>query len=130
MRYPIVIEMPASEKEAYGVVFPDLPGCFSAGDTLDEAITNASEAAALWIESTLDLAGKVPTPSSFEAVRNNPEWAGWALAVASVDPMLFDTSAERVNITLPKRVLARLDRRAKEEGDTRSGFIARLAMSA
>ena len=130
MRYPIVIEMPANETEAYGVVFPDLPGCFSAGDTLDEAITNASEAAALWIESTLDDGGKVPTPSSFEVVRNNPEWSGWALAVASVDPMLFDSSAERVNITLPKRVLARLDRRAKEEGDTRSGFIARLAMSA
>lgn len=130
MRYPIVIEMPTSEREAYGVVFPDLPGCFSAGDTLDEAITNASEAAALWIESTLDEGGKVPPPSSFEVVRNNPEWSGWALAVASVDPMLFDTSAERVNITLPRRVLVRLDRRAKEEGDTRSGFIARLAMSA
>ncbi|OUI80297.1 type II toxin-antitoxin system HicB family antitoxin [Acetobacter orientalis] len=130
MCYPIVIEMPTSEKETYGVVFPDLPGCFSAGDTLDEAITNASEAAALWIESTLDEGGKVLPPSSFEAVQNNPEWSGWALAVASVDPVLFDTSAERVNITLPKRVLARLDRRAKEEGDTRSGFGVRLAMSA
>jgi predicted RNase H-like HicB family nuclease len=29
---------------AVGVVFPDLPGCFSAGDTLDEAIDNAHEA--------------------------------------------------------------------------------------
>lgn len=130
MRYPIMIEVPASEKEAYGVVFPDLPGCFSAGDTLDEAITNASEAAALWIEGALDDGDKIPQPSSFDAVRNNPEWAGWILALVTVDPMLFDTSAERVNITLPKRVLARLDRRAKEEGETRSGFIAHLAMSA
>lgn len=129
MRYPIVIE-PGSDATAFGVVFPDLPGCFSAGDTLDEAIQNASEAAALWIEDALDNGRHVPAPSSFDAVRNNPEWGGWIFALADVDPMLFDTSAERVNITLPRRVLVRLDRRAKEEGETRSGFIARMAMSA
>jgi predicted RNase H-like HicB family nuclease len=129
MRYPIVIE-PGSDATAFGVVFPDLPGCFSAGDTLDEAIKNASEAAALWIEDALDNGNHVPAPSSFDAVRNNPEWKGWIFALADVDPMLFDTSAERVNITLPRRVLVRLDRRAKEEGETRSGFIARMAMSA
>ncbi|NSL92902.1 type II toxin-antitoxin system HicB family antitoxin [Acetobacter syzygii] len=44
--------------------------------------------------------------------------------------MLFDTSAERVNITLSRRVLVHMDCRGKEEGETRSGFIARMAMSA
>jgi predicted RNase H-like HicB family nuclease len=29
----------------YGVIFPDLPGCFSAGDTIEEALANAQEAA-------------------------------------------------------------------------------------
>lgn len=129
MRYPIVIE-PGSETTAYGVVFPDLPGCFSAGDTLDEAVKNASEAAALWIEDALDNSEKVPAPSPLEKVRDNPEWKNWIVGFADVDPMLFDTTAERVNITLPRRVLVRLDRRAKEEGETRSGFIARLAMGA
>ena len=129
MRYPIGIER-GSEATAFGVVLPDLPGCFSAGDTLDEAIQNASEAAALWIEDALDNGRPVPSPSSFDMVRDNPEWKGWIFALADVDPMLFDTSAERVNITLPRRVLVRLDRRAKEEGETRSGFIARMAMSA
>lgn len=38
--------------------------------------------------------------------------------------------SERVNITLPRRVLARLDSRAKEAGETRSGFIAKLAIGA
>ena len=42
MRYPIAIE-PGEAKTAFGVVVPDLPGCFSAGDTLDEAIANAAE---------------------------------------------------------------------------------------
>ena len=39
MRYPIVIER-GDDTHAYGVVVPDLPGCFSAGDTLDEAYVN------------------------------------------------------------------------------------------
>ena len=39
----------------------------------------------------------------------------------------FDT-IERVNITLPRRVLRRLDRKAKEAGETRSGYIARMAI--
>jgi predicted RNase H-like HicB family nuclease len=42
MRYPIAIEL-GDETHAYGVVVPDLPGCFSAGDTLYEAISNAKE---------------------------------------------------------------------------------------
>lgn len=129
MRYPVVIEQ-GSETEAFGVVIPDLPGCFSAGDTLDEAVKNASEAAALWIEDALDNGEKVPEPSSLDKIKDNPEWAGWIFALISVDPTLFDTAAERVNITLPRRVLARLDRRAAEEGKTRLGFIARMAMSA
>ncbi len=44
MRYPIAIET-GDKATAFGVVFPDLPGCFSAGDTLDDAMTGAEEAA-------------------------------------------------------------------------------------
>jgi len=40
MYYPIAIE-PGDDTHAFGVVVPDLPGCFSAGDTLDEAMENA-----------------------------------------------------------------------------------------
>ena len=49
MRYPIAIEL-GDEAQAFGIVVPDLPGCFSAGDTLDEALNNAEEASAsLWL---------------------------------------------------------------------------------
>jgi predicted RNase H-like HicB family nuclease len=50
MKYPIAIE-PGDADHAYGVMVPDLPGCFSAGDTLDEAIDNAKEAIELWLEA-------------------------------------------------------------------------------
>ena len=46
----IAIE-PGDETSAFSVIVPDLPGCFSAGDTLDEAVTNAEEAAAGWVDA-------------------------------------------------------------------------------
>ncbi len=67
--YVALIEDAGPEK-AVGVVFPDLPGCFSAGDTLDEAITNAPEALALWIEGARELGMPIPrarTPSEIRA---------------------------------------------------------------
>lgn len=53
MRYPIAIEH-GDDKHAFGVVVPDLPGCFSAGDTIDEAIDNVKEVIELWIETVID----------------------------------------------------------------------------
>ncbi|GAN55269.1 type II toxin-antitoxin system HicB family antitoxin [Tanticharoenia sakaeratensis] len=131
MRYPIMIEF-GTDTTAFGVVLPDLPGCFSAGDTLDEAVTNATEAATLWIEDMIDRGESIPAPSRLDAIVQTPEWSGsgWMPGFVNIDPTIFDERAERVNITLPRRVLARLDARAKDAGESRSGFIARLALSA
>jgi predicted RNase H-like HicB family nuclease len=127
MRYPIAIE-PGDATTAFGVIVPDLPGCFSAGDTLDEALTGAEEAAAAWIDATLDAGGAIPASSSLDGLRANPDYAGWTFAVITVDPSLLDDTVERVNITLPRRVLSRLDAMAKAAGATRSGFIAKLTL--
>ena len=127
MRYPIAIEA-GDAATAFGVVVPDLPGCFSAGDTLDEAIENAEEAVAAWIDVALDTGDAIPAPSSLDAVRLKPEFAGWTFGVVSIDPALLDDTIERVNITLPRRVLSRLDAMAKAAGESRSGFIAQLTL--
>ena len=127
MRYPIAIE-PGTDDTAFGVTVPDLPGCFSAGDTLEEALDNAERAAHLWIDVALDAGQAIPKPSSMDTIRNDPAFAGWVFAVVSVDPAQLDDTIERVNITLPRRVLRRLDRKAKEAGETRSGYIARMAI--
>ena len=127
MRYPIAIE-PGSADTAFGVVVPDLPGCFSAGDTLDEAMVNVEKAVALWIDAVLDAGGAIPPPSGLEALRQNPEFKDWAVGVVTIDPALLDDKTERVNITLPRRVLKRLDALAKAAGESRSGFIAQLTL--
>ena len=128
MRYPIAIE-PGSDTTAWGVVVPDLPGCFSAGDTLEDAMIQAEEAITGWIEVALDAGQVIPTPSPIEALRAaHPDFAGWLWALVKVDPAMLDDTLERVNISLPRRVLHRLDARARSSGETRSGFIARMAI--
>jgi predicted RNase H-like HicB family nuclease len=128
MRYPIAIE-PGKDTAAWGVVVPDLPGCFSAGDTLEEALTQAEDAITGWIEAAIDGGQDIPAPTHIEALRAaHPEFDGWLWALVKVDPAMLDNTIERVNISLPRRVLKRLDDRARSAGETRSGFIARMAV--
>ncbi len=127
MRYPIVIE-PGDGKTAHGVIVPDLPGCFSAGDTLDDALAAAEEAVAAWIDAAMDAGQPIPPPSSLDTVRRDPAYAGFAFGVVSVDPAALDDKTERVNITLPRRVLRRLDAIAQAAGESRSGTIAQLTL--
>ena len=128
MHYPVAIE-PGSAKAAWGVAVPDLPGCFSAGDTLKEALLNTEEAIIGWIEATVDEGQDIPAPSAIEELRAaHKELHGWIWAVEKVDPSVLDDTLERVNTSLPRRVLHRLDARARSAGETRSGFIARMAV--
>ena len=128
MKYQIAIEM-GGPKKSWGVVVPDLPGCFSAADSgIDEAIENAKEAIELWIEVALDQEMEIPRPSMITDLQKKKEYKGWIWAVAEVDPTLLSDEIERINITLPKRVLSRLDAKAKKAGESRSGFIVHLAL--
>lgn len=127
MRFPILIEEDTSST-AFGVVVPDLPGCFSAGDTLDEALDGAKEAAAAWIDAALDAGMPVPAPTTLEDARRLPGYEGWTVGVVDLDQALFDDSIERVNITLPKRILRRLDDLAAARHQSRGAFIADLTM--
>jgi predicted RNase H-like HicB family nuclease len=77
MKYPITIE-PGHDKYAFGVVVPDLPGCFSAGDTMNEAIVNAREAITLWLKTVIENGDTVPEPTTIIAHQANPEYIGWA----------------------------------------------------
>ena len=52
----------------FGVSFPDLPGCVTAGATLDEARDMAAEALALHLEGMVEDGDAIPEPSSLEAV--------------------------------------------------------------
>jgi len=130
VKYPIAIE-PGSDSTAWGVVVPDLPGCFSAADSgPQEAVARAEEAIALWMQEAIAQGMHIPAPSSIDDLQKTGEYEGWIWALAQVDPMLLDDASERVNIILPRRVLALLDARARQAGCSRSGYVARLALRA
>jgi hypothetical protein len=63
-------------------------------------------------------------------LQKKKEFKGWTWALVEIDPAFLSDEIERINITLPKRVLARLDAKAKLAGENRSAFIAHLALMA
>ena len=78
MKYPVLID---GEDGAYGVVFPDLPGCVAMGATVDEALSNAEAAARDWVESMEAHGQSIPAPSAPEFVEVE---SGSALASVSL----------------------------------------------
>lgn len=126
MRYPVVVHKdPESD---YGVTVPDLPGCFSAGETFDEALEQAVEAIETHLEGLLMDGEPVPPPHPIEYHQSNPQYAGGVWAVVSVDLAKLSGKSRRINVTLPERVLSLLDRYASQSGETRSGLIAQAAL--
>jgi predicted RNase H-like HicB family nuclease len=125
MRFPVVLH--SDDGVRFGVTVPDLPGCFSAGDTFDLALDAVLEAIDLHLEGMVEEGGEVPLPRSVAEHRKNPDFADGVWAMVDVDVSRFDGRAEKVNITLPRRLLARIDSYAKAHGDTRSGFLAEAA---
>ena len=59
---------------SYGVSFPDVPGCTSAGDTFEEAIANASEALAGHFALMRADGDPIPRPRTFEELKRDPEF--------------------------------------------------------
>ncbi len=68
----------------YGVTVPDLPGCFSAGSTVDEAMLMAREAIELYLDTLIEDDLEIPFPSDIETLKKNPDYADaiWAFVSA------------------------------------------------
>jgi predicted RNase H-like HicB family nuclease len=126
MRYPVVIHKdPESD---YGVTVPDLPGCFSAGETVDEALTEVVEAIEAHLEGMLLDSEPIPAPETIEFYKDTPEFADGVWAVVDVDISKLSGRSRRVNITIPEHLLAVMDQYVAERGKTRSGLIAEATM--
>ena len=117
--------------DGYGVVFPDFPGCVSAGETVQQAAEMAEEALSLHVEGMFEDGEPLPEPSPPDAPL--PDWLADApgKTVATVlIPVEVPGRTVRVNISLDEGLLARLDRAAAATGETRSGLIARAVREA
>ncbi len=109
----------------FGVSFPDLPGCVTAGATIDEARAHAVEALGMHIEGLVEDGDEIPAPSDLGAImaeRANKD----AVAVLIEGPANAPKTV-RVNITMPEDILDAIDRVSERLGTTRSGFLVRGA---
>lgn len=128
MRYFIAVEMPKDDVTAYGIVVPDIPGCFSAGDSLEEAINNAEEAIVLQLEDMIERKQDLPEPSPPEDIAKRFK-KGWVFYGVDVEPQQLSTKTKRINITIPEGVLYLIDRAAEKSHSNRSAFITDAALS-
>lgn len=111
---------------AYGVAFPNLRGCYSGGDTLDEALRNSVDAIRLWAEDALEDGEALPEARPIEVLRSDPEVAA-ALKEGAV-PLLLDSGrTKRANLSLDAGLLAAIDAAAEARGLTRSAFLSTAA---
>jgi predicted RNase H-like HicB family nuclease len=69
--YVAIVEEDGADKAVW-IWFPDLPGCFSGGDDLDEVLRNAPEAIGLYAESLAEEGRSLPSPRSLSELRHDP----------------------------------------------------------
>lgn len=100
MRYPVVLH--TDDGIRFGVTVPDLPGCFSTGDTFDIALDSVLEAIDLHLEGMIEAGGEVPEPGTIAEHRTNPDFTEGVWAAVEIDTSRFEGRAEKINITLPR----------------------------
>jgi predicted RNase H-like HicB family nuclease len=113
-----------AEDSAYGVHFPDLPGCFSAADEIEDVIPNATEALALWFED--EDADVEPRPVEVVRTLAAEDLAEGAFLVM-VPWIGRSAGPQRVNISMDRSMLAAIDSAASLRKLTRSAFLAEAA---
>ena len=129
MLYPIAIR-PGDEQHAWGVDVPDIPGCFSAGEDLDDAMAMAREAIEGHLEILAEDCSRIPVATPVSAHVSNAEYEGCIWALVDIDITRYLGKAEKLNITLPGNLLNRIDEYVKHhpEQKSRSGFLASAAL--
>jgi predicted RNase H-like HicB family nuclease len=86
---PYIVIVHKDEHSAYGMSFPDAPGCFSAADEIDDIFAMAAEALEGWTEAMRKDGNPIPTPRLLSELKAHPRWAddfADAAFVIAIDP--------------------------------------------
>ena len=97
LKYPVTL-IPA-EEGGYAVEIEDLPGCYSQGETVEEAIEMIEEARKLWMESMYEDGQEIPLPS------NQVEYSG------------------KFNVRVPASLHRKLHKLAVKEGVSLNQYV-------
>ena len=125
----LYIAIHKDENTGYGVTVPSLPGCFSYGDTLEQAIEESKQAILFHIEGLLEDGIEPETNQpDLATLINDPEYAGaqWFGIEVNIDHLTL--KPERFNVSWPKYLLNKVDTYVSQTHDTRSNFLAKAAL--
>jgi len=128
MKFPVVLHKDADSD--YGVTVPDVPGCFTAGATVSEALENVQEALALHLEGLIADDQNLPQAQEVDIHLANPNFAGGVWAVVDFDLTPYLGKSVRFNASLPEHLLNRIDEKVQKDHRyaSRSGFLATAAL--
>ena len=102
----VISPLSAEDGGGFLITFPDLPGCVSDGETIEEAIENGRDAFISWVSARVDMKKPIPKPVARETGA--------------------DDFSGRFVQRVPKSLHARLARQAKKEGVSLNTFILSL----
>lgn len=117
-------------KSAFGIWFPDMPGCFPASDEFDDLPRIAAELLRQHVEALESNGRVVPDPRSLGEVLVDPKVVEAMArgATTMMIPLLADPGRTvRINITMDRGLLDQIDEAANARGLTRSAFLAQAA---
>ena len=121
---------PPEGDSSWGVTFPDLPGCVSAGDSFEDAAHAAREALSGHLAALRADGDPVPAPRTWAEISADPEAMPQGSLAQLVTPRRVPGERLRINITIDKGLLRVADEAAEAAGLTRSGFIERALEAA
>jgi predicted RNase H-like HicB family nuclease len=123
--YPAVLER--GPKGTFGAWFPDFPGCVAGGTSQEKAVEKAENRLAQAVDALFERGRPLPRPTPIEAIALPKGCDFLAYFIVGIDP---PNPSERVNVYLPKSLIARVDIRAAELGMSRSSFFGLAATTA
>jgi predicted RNase H-like HicB family nuclease len=82
MKFFVVLH--TDDGERYGVTVPDLPGCFSGGDTFELALQNVEEAIDTHVETLIDDGQPIPISLSLKQHQKNTNYKNGVWAIVNV----------------------------------------------
>ena len=120
------IALISMDSPTFSVVFPDFPGCISAGKDFEEAIRMAHEALSGHVECMKEAAFQIPEPSSLEQIKKKwPDWKDWKSSeyTTALIALIPSHETRKYTISMDSSLMARIDAVTKN----RSAFLAKAA---
>ena len=117
----------AERDGGYSVEIVDLPGCFTEGDNLDDAVRNAEEAILCHLDGMIADGEPIPEPPR---MLHDVEPGAFLVGIhVDLEKLEISNKTVRLSVTIPQRALARIDHAARLADTSRSAFLTQAALT-